>query len=443
MEALAAARKSKASGGRDNGDDDGREKRKRRSEKGGADGGDENGEGYASDANSIDSAQFKRTQADDDFIDNDDEDPDAMKELYAEQNFDDEPDDNFVDDGKGGPGSSKSSKKKAKRKRDSADYISDNEDADGEPSNPILAAVRRMKKKKVVKKNQVEIEKLAIDFLEKMQLAVESDKRSLAERRPGTKKLAMLNEVCNFLAKTDMTKKLLDGDDRTSLLSVSKLWIEPLPNGQLGNITVRQRLLTAIGNMNGKDGIEPRHLKESGFGKVVMQLYTHKQETPEMKRQLKTLIEMWSRPIFKKSGNMRELSAVGRRGDGGIVGIARKNAAAAAAAAAASARAASSKSSNSNRSKGEGDLGSMLTNGMMKSRDIGNNRVRIPYSKGFQFSIRPKDKVESSGKDSRRKANMVKESREGLQKRMIEKNRPVGKSTNRSANVSIEGRPTT
>ena len=79
-------------------------------------------------------------------------------------------------------------------------------------------------------------------------------------------------------------------------------------------------------------GIVAHDLKRSDFGKVVMGLYMHPQETPTLKRQLKKLIERWSRPIFQKSGNMKDLEHVhGSRGGQGLAAMNRAHHAAAAA----------------------------------------------------------------------------------------------------------------
>ena len=55
--------------------------------------------GYDS-GDSYNSTEFVRTQADNDFIDMDDDDPDAINELYAEQKFDDERGDSDEEDQK-------------------------------------------------------------------------------------------------------------------------------------------------------------------------------------------------------------------------------------------------------------------------------------------------------------------------------------------------------
>lgn len=398
-------------------------------------------DGYDS-GDSYGSETFVRTKEDDDFIDNEGEDPDSLRELYAEQHFDDERGDGTDSEderarkkaGKGGKGG---------RKKKGPDALSD-EDLDGDevPDNPIMAAVHKMKKKKKKPKKLSELEDEAKDFLTRMQAAADEDDAAVKERRPATKKLAMLNETLDVLARKDLTRPLLDMD----LLMVAAAWVRPLPNGQLGTVTVRSKLLQAIGKMNGENGITAGDLKRSNFGKVVMSLFMHKSETPDLKRQHKALIEQWSRPIFQKSGNMRDLEKVqesrGAASSGGIAGIARAQAMARSRGAAEGSAAAAAAAGPFDGQGGERgkDLSSIIARGSGGTRDLGNNRVRVPFSKGFQYSVRPSDKS-GSVQDKRTYVTSVKDNREALHKKMLDKSRPVSKNQ-RSANISIEGRPT-
>lgn len=383
--------------------------------------------GYAS-GDSYESAQFVRTKEDDDFIDAEGEDPEALKELYAEQHFDDERPSGEDSDEEEGGRRRKKSKAKSKRAR-GPDALSDDElNGDEEPENPLLAAVHRMKKKKKEVKKLSELEDIAREFLERMDAVGKEDMASIKARKPAMKKLQMLPDVIEMVTKRDMVRPLLE----FNFLAVAGDWIKPLPNGSLGNVTLRQKLLSSIATMTGEQGIGPDDLKKSGFGKVVMSIYMHKSETPAMKRQLKELIEQWSRPIFKKSGNLRDLERTSRyRGESGIAGFARAN------------QAAGSDSpvpSSSMRGRDEKDLTSIISGQTSKSRDLGSNRVRVPYSKGFQFTVRPANRFGDVG-DKRTRVTNVREGRDSLNRRMLEKTRPSQKNQ-RSANLSIEGRPT-
>lgn len=356
MEALRAKRRS-AGGG------DSAEKPSAKNDSAASKEGEE--KGYDS-GDSYNSAEFVRTKEDNDFIDVDDDDPDAINELYAEQRFDDER-----------PADWEEQKKKKKASRKSAASDEDSDDDEEKEENPIMAAVNKMKKKKRAQKKLSDLEEEAKEFLSLMEQAANQDDEAIRERRPATRKLAMLPQVLDMLARRDIQRLLLDFD----LLSICKRWIQPLPNGSLGNLTVRQQLLDAVGKMNGDNGVTPYDLKRSEFGKVVMALYMHKSETPALKRQQKLLIEQWSRPIFSKSGNLRDLQHAQRNQQvGGI---------SAAAATARAAQASVSSATASSATSGERDLNDIIATGKTSASKESSNRVRVPFSKGFQYSVRP------------------------------------------------------
>lgn len=422
MEALAKRRAS-AKEGPDTSSSSPRNKREKQSKKtsssadGEAAGEQEKAKGYES-GDSYNSATFERTKEDIDFIDNEGEDEDLLREYNAEQHFDDERPDGTDSEDEDESGRKRKNKKGSTtvRKR-SNDVLSDVEDGDEEPSNPISAAVWRMKKNKKVKKNDVQLIEEAKEFLVRMDGAADDDDKAIQEKKPAFKKLSMLSEVVQTLTKIELMIHLLDED----LLIVCKRWIQPLPNGTLGNITVRQRLLDAIGNMN---GVSTDHLKRSGFGKVVMQLHMHPSETPAMKRLLKSLIEKWSRPIFKREGNLRYKPQEDLRRDSGITGYARAQQAYA-----------NSGGGGVRKGRTTDDLTSIIASGhQAKSNSLGNNRVQVPYTKGFQFSVRPKDKLDPS---MARKGNSA---RSNLNKTMIQKKRSTSGKIQRSVDMSADGK---
>ena len=409
MEALRAKKRQEAGGGTPQAS----EKKKARTESG------EKEDGYQS-ADSLDSTEIVRTKEDFDFIDTEGDDQDAINELYAEQTFDDAEAEEEISSKKkiSGVGSSRGRSERQEL------------EAEADDDNPIMQAVNKMKKVKRTAKKYGELEEEAKVFLAEMQRATDEDDQAIAQKRPAMKKLSMLNKVCDFLARRDMHRVLLDLD----VLSLCKRWIQPLPNGKLGTVTLRQRLVQTISLMNGEGGITPNDLKASEFGKVVMTLYMHKDETPAMKRELKSLIEQWSRPIFQKSGNMRDLERVQHsRGGAGLSGMARAK------------QPDQSRQQHvpgvtyAHRGGKDQDLNSLIKSGSKGKSESGINRVRVPFSKGFQYSVRPQDRVPTGVQDKRRSPGQSKEARGNLSKRMLEKGRAVSKNQ-RSANVSIEGR---
>ena len=88
----------------------------------------------------------------------------------------------------------------------------------------------------------------------------------------------------------------------------------------------------------------------------------------------------------------------------------------------------------------------MLVSGKKGGTESGVNRVRVPYSKGFAFSVRPPGRDDVSpdkhrGAAAAAAAGAPNETRDKLAKRMQVKGRTQGKNQ-RSANISLEGRAT-
>lgn len=390
--------------------------------------GDKKEEGYES-GDSYDSATFQRTKDDDDFIDADGEDPDALKELYAEQHFDDERPDGSDSEDEKAKKKARGGKKSVGGGVDKINLDDDVGDENADASSALVMAVKRMAKKKKETKKLPELELEATEFLKEMDAAADMDEQNIANRKPATKKLAMLPKVLEMMARKDLQRPFLDLD----ILTVLKRWVQPLPNGSLGNVTLRKAIFDAVASMTGDNGVNSSDLKRSGFGKVTMALYMHKSETPQMKKLLKGLIDQWSRPIFQKSGDMRDLEKI-QAARVMNEGLARS--------------AASQKSpGGSKRGKTEDDLAQIITEGSKNTRDSGNNRVRVPYSKGFQFTVRPanrtgdvSDKRNLVSAAGRQSMGADADKRSAISKRMMEKNRPINKQSQRSANISIEGR---
>ena len=444
------------------------------------------------DEESVNSAEFVRTKEDDDFIDSDD-DSVARKELYAEQHFDDEENSDMEEKTKkkkntaAATAAGKGGRKSGGGGGIDKISLSDDEDANNpnDATNALKAAVRNMSKSKKKLPGLADLEEEGNAFLRQMEDAADADDKCIAAKTPAFNKLAMLPTVLSMLVRkrpetgkdgTSMVRVLLDND----LLSYCKRWVQPLPNGTLGNVTLRRGIIDCVATMTGELGVQTSDLKRSGFGRTVMTLYRHKNETQEMKKILKGMIEQWSRPIFQKSGNLRDLEGAQQQqqqygmggNDNSLVGLARARHLEArreeeerSSATATSSRAGGggtrggAKMESSGRGRTEDDLERIIAKGAEAARDLGNNRVRIPYSKGFQYSIRPESRHgnvsdsrnlisgrKAEGRNSAGGSNggggggIMDEKRGALSKRMEAKSRKTNKSTQRSANVSVEGR---
>lgn len=167
--------------------------------------------------------------------------------------------------------------------------------------------------------------------------------------------------------------------------------------------------------------ITSNDLKRSDFGKVVMILYKHPKETPALKRMIKGLIEEWSRPIFRKSGAMRDLDRFERPSAPSM------------------SPSASYGATRPGSKPPAQDLDSLISTGKSKEAALSasQQRVQIPFSKGFSYQVRPADRSSPMKLGSQAKGEI----RDKLKRRMVEKGRKVSKNQ-RSANLSVEGRAT-
>jgi transcription factor SPN1 len=53
--------------------------------------------------------------------------------------------------------------------------------------------------------------------------------------------------------------------------------------------------------------VQTEDLRESGIGRAIMLLSKHQHETLANKKSAKTLIELWSRPIFNLSSKYKDM----------------------------------------------------------------------------------------------------------------------------------------
>jgi transcription factor SPN1 len=85
------------------------------------------------------------------------------------------------------------------------------------------------------------------------------------------------------------------------------------------------------------------------------------------------------------------------------------------------------------------DLNSLIKSGSMGKTESGINRVRVPFSKGFQYTARPTNRVTGAVDKRRAQGGATQDTRGKLGKRMQEKGRLAAKNQ-RSADVSVVGR---
>ncbi|GAC92486.1 transcription factor [Pseudozyma hubeiensis SY62] len=162
----------------------------------------------------------------------------------------------------------KAGKKKAPRKRageDDLDLLADEE----------VAALRR-----------------------EMVTAADDDEEANRLKRPATNKLKLLPKVVATLQKSHLQQSILDNN----LLEGVKRWLEPLPDKSLPALNIQHQFFQILERMT----IDTISLKMSGLGKVVVFYSLCARVEPKIKRSAEHLIEIWSRPVLKRSSSYRD-----------------------------------------------------------------------------------------------------------------------------------------
>ena len=231
--------------------------------------------------------EIERNKEDDDFIDGEDDLAHVLGEYDGDtQQFRDErPDEEDP---------------KMLRRRGRAGQMED-EDDEGNFFDQTMKALKTSKRRGKVQLSPVELEQMAQELLYRMDTAFSNDLQTIAEGKPGLEKIKFLKTATSILSKVQFQPTLLD----FNLLEILKKWIQPHDStGKLPNVGIRTKLL----NITKRLPIYKDHLKRSGFGKVIMILWKHPDETSENKDLCRELIERWSRSVFDKSLDYRKLA---------------------------------------------------------------------------------------------------------------------------------------
>jgi len=140
-----------------------------------------------------------------------------------------------------------------------------------------------------------EVQQLKIE----MKRAYEHDQRSNQAGKPALAKLKMLDRVVNFLKRSSV----LNAWTEDGGMNVICLWLQKLPDGSYPNMSIRTKLLDCLPDMP----VEVSQLKESGVGRVIMDMVNDPLETPENKKIARGLVTKWSRIIFGMDSNYASL----------------------------------------------------------------------------------------------------------------------------------------
>ncbi|PWZ03689.1 hypothetical protein BCV70DRAFT_197891 [Testicularia cyperi] len=128
--------------------------------------------------------------------------------------------------------------------------------------------------------------------------AADDDEEANRLKKPATNKLRLLPKVVATLQKNHLQQSILDNN----LLEGVKRWLEPLPDKSLPALNIQHQFFQILTRMS----IDTISLKMSGLGKVVVFYSMCPRVEPSIKRSAEHLIEVWSRPVLKRSSSYRD-----------------------------------------------------------------------------------------------------------------------------------------
>ncbi|KAF6767082.1 Transcription factor IIS, N-terminal [Kalmanozyma brasiliensis GHG001] len=131
-----------------------------------------------------------------------------------------------------------------------------------------------------------------------MVAAADDDEEANRLKKPATNKLKLLPKVVATLQKNHLQQSILDNN----LLEGVKRWLEPLPDKSLPALNIQHQFFQILERMT----IDTISLKMSGLGKVVVFYSMCSRVEPKIKRSAEYLIEVWSRPVLKRSSSYRD-----------------------------------------------------------------------------------------------------------------------------------------
>ncbi|GAB2261834.1 hypothetical protein Droror1_Dr00002831 [Drosera rotundifolia] len=159
------------------------------------------------------------------------------------------------------------------------------------------------KKKKRSENSEAESSYLVENVIAELEAAVEIDATLNSEGKPAINKLKKLPLLYETLSKKQLQSEFLDHGVLTTL----KNWFEPLPDGSLPIINIRQAILHILTDfpidMEQHDRREHvgRMMQNSMCNRVVMFLSKSEEEIASNRRLAKALVDKWSRPLFNQN----------------------------------------------------------------------------------------------------------------------------------------------
>ncbi|EUD65545.1 hypothetical protein C922_04051 [Plasmodium inui San Antonio 1] len=156
----------------------------------------------------------------------------------------------------------------------------------------------KMKRKRVQKISEDDGLQYCENVLNEMILMHEQDLRNIKEKKPATAKLQIIDQVCMILTKPKWKPFFM----KLNIYHVLALWLMPLSKNTLPNFTIRTNLLKVIQQLP----ITIKSLRGSQLGKIMTYLHTHKDETDENKKLIRSILQNWMGPIIGINTNYKQ-----------------------------------------------------------------------------------------------------------------------------------------
>ncbi|GAW80858.1 hypothetical protein, conserved [Plasmodium gonderi] len=156
----------------------------------------------------------------------------------------------------------------------------------------------KMKRKRVQKISEDDGLQYCENVLNQMILMHEQDVKNMKEKKPATAKLQTIDQVCKILTKPKWKPFFM----KLNIYHVLALWLMPTSKNTLPNFTIRTNLLKVIQQLP----ITIKSLRGSQLGKIMTYLHTHKEETEENKKLIRSILQNWMGPIIGINTNYKQ-----------------------------------------------------------------------------------------------------------------------------------------
>ncbi|KAG7011365.1 Protein IWS1-like 1, partial [Cucurbita argyrosperma subsp. argyrosperma] len=324
-------------------------------------------------------------------------------------------DDNFIDDSGVDPADRYGSDDEPRSPR----YAPEAEE--GEEDDEINDLFKMGKKKKKHEKSPAEIALLVENVMAELEVTAEEDADLNRQGKPAVNKLKKLPLLTDVLSKKQLQQEFLDH----GVLTLIKNWLEPLPDGSLPNINIREAILKILTDfpIDLEQYDRREQLKKSGLGKVIMFLSKSDEETTSNRKLAKDLVDQWSRPIFNKSTrfedmrNMEDERVPFRRPMGKKSG---------------------NKAAGIESRDGDLDLDE-FSQGRKSSQSSSRQHASRPEATPLDFIVRPQSKIDPDEIRARAKQAVQDQRRMKMNKKLQQLKAPKKKQL-QATKLSVEGR---